>query len=113
RPSLPPAISTRTRTLSLPAAAARAVWVTKPGRRGLSATSEEPCRVYRRKSRRLNMGSPSMNSGERGCEPPGGLSQLILRHQQDRVDGFAQAVVPVLVPGLTHSQRVHQLLPGD
>src|SRR3954470_3568062 len=105
RPSLPPDCWTRTRMVSLPGGAARAVSATNPGTTGASATSDEPFSVRVRNCRRVNM------TGLRGFGRAGsvrdrrfknsgpsrdrlaGSRQLELRHRQDRVDGLAGAAV--------------------
>ena len=59
RPSLPPVISSTTRMLSLPGAAAWAVRDTNCGTIELNATSDEPFKCMGRNCRRFNMvGTP-------------------------------------------------------
>src|SRR5438270_2771768 len=110
RPSLPPVSSTRTRTLSLPASAARAVLATNSGTKALAASRDEPCRARVRNSRRwiiscilwrveglftsrgrwqsaacgLAVGCAQLLSRKRR-QP--GSAQLVFRHGHDHVGG--------------------------
>src|SRR5713101_3528716 len=84
-PSLPPVISSTTRMLSLPGAAACAVRDTNCGTIALKATNDEPFNVWVRNCRRFNMlGTPCLKNEQRS-------RQLIFRHGHDGVDGLAHA----------------------
>src|SRR5262245_12215430 len=88
RPSLPPVISSTTRMLSLPGAAACAVRATNCGTAEPRATRDEARSVWVRNCRRVNMMVP------RGFTVrTQGSCQLVFRHRQDGVDGLAGAAV--------------------
>src|SRR5947208_14751700 len=91
RPSLPPLISSTTRMLSLPGAAARAVRATNCGTTAPRATSDEPCSVRVRSCRRVNI--LCLSAMGRWDEGIGGLCQVVFGHRQDGVDGLAHAAV--------------------
>src|SRR5580704_10714917 len=83
-PSLPPAISITTNTVSSPGAAARAAVARKPGTTGPRAISADPFSVRSRKLRRFSM--------RLSLRPGGRLRELILRHEQSRVAHFQQTL---------------------
>src|SRR5262245_11428009 len=121
RPSLPPFISTTTRTLSLPASAARAVLATNCGTTEPRARSDEPCSVWFRNWRRVNMGCLSVGGRvtHRGVRagfkpaptaPARRSGQLVFGQGEDGVDDFADTAVQGGPGRLALLQERRQLL---
>src|SRR5438046_1495640 len=87
-PSLPPPISTTTRTVSRPGSAARAVRARNSGTTPPRASSDEPCSARVRNWRRWSMAAPLC-----GLVIPGVSGQVVFRQRQDGVDRLADAAV--------------------
>src|SRR3954470_20737283 len=105
RPSLPPVISSTTRMLSLPGAAARAVRATNCGTIALRATSDEPWSVWVRNCRRVTIARFSLKVDEVRSR------QLIVGRAQDRVDGLAHAAGQRRARGVALRHEGHELRP--
>src|SRR5262245_27929123 len=88
-PSLPPPISSTTRTVSLPTSAARAVLARNCGTAGAHARRVEVFSERARKSRRDNMDRSFPFADE--------SRQRVLRHGHQGMGGFANSLVAIRV----------------
>ena len=106
RPSLPPVISSTTRMLSLPGAAACAVRDTNCGTIELRATSDEP---FKRLRQKLPTGKHVLVLREWINERIS--RQLIFRDSQDGMDGLAHAAGQSRAGGIALGHERHELRP--
>ena len=105
RPSLPPVISSTTRMLSLPGAAAWAVRATNCGTIAFKATSDEALQ-------RVGQELPAVKHVRYSVmDDEGHLRQLRFRHRQDGVDGLAHPTIEGGAGGLAPGHEGHELRP--
>src|SRR5262245_61161135 len=98
RPSLPPPISSTTRTVSLPTSAARAVLARNCGTAGAHAKSVEVFSERARKSRRDNMDRSFPFADE--------SRQRVLRHGHQGMGGLANSLVAFGILGIAGSSEL-------